>query len=153
MAPKTAYRLIIYQVIIVYSVIQCERIAKNQKCRLTERLFRTYFKNKSRHMLENIAYLGDGTYKLSMDPARALYSLPSTQTRWQRTSQEEPKGCSQRHPMGASNWSTLERSAAALSSAPDLPPLVPDLGPAGGVQTDPYRTWRGSLPARGHRYT
>ena len=31
--------------------------------------------------------------------------------------------------------------------------MVPDLGPAGGVQTDPDRTGRGSLPARGHRYS
>ncbi len=55
--------------------------------------------------------------------------------------------------MGASNRCTLERSAATLSSASDLPPLVPDLGQAGGVQTDPYRTGRGSLPTRGHRYS
>jgi len=55
--------------------------------------------------------------------------------------------------MGATNRSTLERPATTLSTAPDLPPLVPDLGPAEGVQKDPYRTWRGSLPAREHRYT
>jgi len=88
-------------------------------------------------MLENIAYTGDGPYKRTMESARAFYSIPSTHTRWQRTAQEKSEGCTQRHFMGASNRSTLERPAAALSSVPDLPPLVPDLGPAGGVQTDP----------------
>ena len=28
-----------------------------------------------------------------MDPVRALNSIPSTRTRWQRTSPEKPKGC------------------------------------------------------------
>ena len=37
---------------------------------------RTYLKNKSRHMLKNLAYTGDGTYKRSMDPARALLFHP-----------------------------------------------------------------------------
>jgi len=102
-------------------------------------MIRAYLKNNSRHMLENIAYTGDGTHKRTMEPFRALNSMPTTKARWQRTSQEKPKGCAQRHFMGASNWSTLERHSAALSSAPDLPPLVPDLGSAGGIQTDPDR--------------
>ena len=55
--------------------------------------------------------------------------------------------------MGASNRSTLERPAATLSSTSDLPPLVPNMGQAEGIQTDPYQTGRGSLPTRGHRYS
>ena len=43
-------------------------------------------------MLKNIAYTGDGTYKRTMDPVRAFNSIPSTQTRWQRTSPEEIPG-------------------------------------------------------------
>ncbi len=50
-----------------------------------------------------------------MDPARALYSISSTQTRWQRTSQEKSQGCAQWHPVGASNRCTLERPAGALA--------------------------------------
>jgi hypothetical protein len=64
-------------------------------------------------------------------------------------SQGRPK----RNPVDSSNWSTLERLAATVSLASNLSQVVPDLGPAGGVQTDPDRTGRGSLPARGHRYT
>jgi hypothetical protein len=44
-------------------------------------LARGYLKNRSRHMLENITYTGDRNYRQTVDPDRALYSIPSTKAR------------------------------------------------------------------------
>ena len=75
--------------------------------------------------------------------------------RWirKRTSPEKSQGCAQRYFMGAADRNTREGSAAALSPVSNLPSIVPDLGPAEGIQTYLDRTWRGSAPTRGHRYS
>jgi isocitrate dehydrogenase kinase/phosphatase len=39
---------------------------------------RAYLKNKSRHLIKNIAYTGDGPHKRTMESAKAFNSIPST---------------------------------------------------------------------------
>ena len=55
-------------------------------------------------------------------------------------SSAKPKGCAQWNPLDPTDCRDLERSTATLSFEPNLPPLVPDLCPAGTVQSDPDLT-------------
>ena len=88
-------------------------------------------------MLKNIAYNGDGTHRQTMDPDRALNTIPSTKAKWQQTSREEPKGSIYRYFVDAENSRTPEKPAATPSPAPDMHPLLTGLSEAEGIRKDP----------------
>ena len=64
---------------------------------------------------------------------------------------KKSSGCSQRHSLDYANWRTMGRYAAQISSIPNLPPLVPEVGQGWGHGHDFEGLGGGSKATRENR--
>ena len=90
-----------------------------------------------------------GSYRRAVGIAGASYPRPSSQKRWPRQALARPARRAERHPMGTSHRSALERPSRTLPTLPNLPSALSEVdrgrstwGRTRSVSRRSGETWR-----------